>query len=191
MRSYSQIIIQWRNRFCTRVIKTCFLRCYSSSIYILGRDIVLIDNLKIYVIFVLYLIAIWCLNSQVWQNYTCRVSDSGSCTTAGQITPDTYSQLETAANVSYALYHYAPLLLNLQDCKFVRDTFSSLTTRYCPRLDLDLRLVCTGLALIAVGVLLCLILWIFVYANRPQREEVFVRSSSSGASRIAPVTASP
>ncbi|XP_020097258.1 uncharacterized protein LOC109716312 isoform X1 [Ananas comosus] len=129
--------------------------------------------------------------SVVWQNYTCRVSDSGSCTTAGQITPDTYSQLETAANVSYALYHYAPLLLNLQDCKFVRDTFSSLTTRYCPRLDLDLRLVCTGLALIAVGVLLCLILWIFVYANRPQREEVFVRSSSSGASRIAPVTASP
>jgi hypothetical protein len=33
-----------------------------------------------------------------------------------------------------------------------------------------------GLALISVGVLLCLLLWI-LYANRPQREEAFVKLS--------------
>ncbi|KAJ3694383.1 hypothetical protein LUZ60_009863 [Juncus effusus] len=86
----------------------------------------------------------------------------------------TYGQLVMAANVSYALYHYTPLLLNLQDCKFVRDTFSTITAEYCPLLERNLRLVCVGLAMISVGVLLCLVLWV-LHANRPQRRvDVFV-----------------
>ncbi|XP_058091588.1 uncharacterized protein LOC131237700 [Magnolia sinica] len=112
--------------------------------------------------------------SMVWENYTCTVSASGICTSPGRVTPEIYSQLMAAVNVTYALYHYAPLLLSLQDCNFVRDTFTTITTLYCSHLEHYLKMVNAGLALISVGVMLCLVLWI-VYANRPRREEVFVK----------------
>ncbi|CAL9771051.1 unnamed protein product [Musa acuminata subsp. burmannicoides] len=106
--------------------------------------------------------------SLVWENYTCKVADSGSCVSRGRLTPGIYDQLAMAVNVSYALYHYTPFLLSLQDCKFVRETFNTITTLYCPRLENNLRMVNAGLALISIGVLLCLILWI-VNANRPHK----------------------
>lgn len=114
---------------------------------------------------------------QVWQNYTCTVNESGTCTSPGRVTPKIYGELLAAVNVSYALDHYAPLLLSLQDCNFVRQTFSSITSFYCPDLKHGLTIVNVGLALISTGVMLCLILWI-VYANRPLREEVFVTTLS-------------
>lgn len=114
---------------------------------------------------------------QVWQNYTCTVSESGTCTSPGRITPDIYSELVAAVNVSYALNRYAPLLLSLQDCNFVRQTFNSITTFYCPDLKHGLTIVNAGLALISVGVMLCLVFWI-IFANRPRREEVFVTKLS-------------
>lgn len=104
------------------------------------------------------------------------VSDTDSCTTVGRITPDVYSQLVTAVNVSYALFHYAPPLLNLTDCNFVRETFRTITSDYCPPLEHDLQIVVAGLGLISVGVMLCLILW-FLYTDRPQKEEEFVKQS--------------
>ncbi|XP_021896284.1 uncharacterized protein LOC110813448 [Carica papaya] len=112
--------------------------------------------------------------SLVWENYTCMVSAYGLCTTVGRVTPDIYTQLVAAVNESYALEHYAPPLLSLQDCNFVRDTFQNITSNYCPPLEHYLKTVNAGLGLISVGVLLCLLLWI-LYANRPQREEVFVK----------------
>ncbi|XP_068643356.1 uncharacterized protein [Aristolochia californica] len=116
--------------------------------------------------------------SMVWQNYTCQVSPSGVCISTGRVTPDIYSQLAGAVNVSYALLHYGPLVLSLQDCNFVRDTFTTITTLYCSPLGRYLKLVNAGLALISVGVMLCLLLWI-VYANHPlPREEVFVKQVS-------------
>ncbi|CAN1296994.1 hypothetical protein LINPERPRIM_LOCUS23311 [Linum perenne] len=112
--------------------------------------------------------------SLVWQSYVCQVSSSGFCTTAGRITPDVYRQLLAAVNETYALEYYTPLLLSLQDCKFVRDTFREITSTYCPPLEHYLQLINAGLGLISVGVLLCLVLWI-LYANRPQREEAFAK----------------
>ncbi|OMO88098.1 hypothetical protein COLO4_20449 [Corchorus olitorius] len=112
--------------------------------------------------------------SLVWQNYTCMVSASGLCTTEGRITPDRFSQLVAAVNESYALKHYTPPLLRLQNCDFVRNTFQNITSNYCHPLEHYLRIVNAGLGLISVGVLLCLVLWI-LYANRPRREEVFVK----------------
>ncbi|XP_010555160.1 PREDICTED: uncharacterized protein LOC104824728 [Tarenaya hassleriana] len=110
--------------------------------------------------------------SLVWKNYTCKISHSGICTTMGRVTPDTYAQLVAAVNESYALEHYTPPLLSLQDCNFVRETFENITSDHCGSLERNLKIVNAGLGLISVGVLLCLVLWI-VYANRPQREEVF------------------
>ncbi|KAG8366705.1 hypothetical protein BUALT_Bualt17G0107200 [Buddleja alternifolia] len=115
--------------------------------------------------------------SLVWQNYTCAVSAYGICSSIGRLTPNMYSELVAAVNVSYALEHYAPPLLNLQNCNFVRDTFRNITTSYCPPLEHYLRVVNAGLGLISVGVMLSLALWI-LYANRPQREEVFAKLSS-------------
>ncbi|KAK1324944.1 hypothetical protein QJS10_CPA01g01415 [Acorus calamus] len=114
--------------------------------------------------------------STVWRNYTCMVSDSGMCISPGRVTPDIYNQLVSAVNASYALYYYAPFLLSLQSCGFVRATFNSIISHYCPRLEHDLAMVNAGLALISTGVLLCLVLWI-LHTNRPQREEVFVKPS--------------
>ncbi|CAK9141304.1 unnamed protein product [Ilex paraguariensis] len=114
--------------------------------------------------------------SLVWQNYTCTVSASGFCTSVGRLTPDMYGQLVAAVDISYALEHYTPPLLNLQNCNFVRDTFHNITSDYCPPLEHHLRVVNAGLTLISVGVMLCLALWM-LYANRPQREEVFAKLS--------------
>ncbi|CAK7326693.1 unnamed protein product [Dovyalis caffra] len=114
--------------------------------------------------------------SVVWQSYTCMVSASGQCTTVGRVTPDIYRQLVAAVNESYALEYYTPVLLSLQDCKFVRDTFQEITSSHCPSLEHYLKIVNAGLGLISVGVLLCLVLWI-LYANHPQREEVFAKLS--------------
>ncbi|XP_076881897.1 uncharacterized protein LOC143530169 [Bidens hawaiensis] len=115
--------------------------------------------------------------SLVWQNYTCTVSESGLCTTTGRLTPDMYQQLVGAVNISYALQHYTPPLLSFQDCNFVRETFTTITSDHCPPLQRHLRIVNVGLALISVGVVLSLTLWI-IYANRPQREEVFAKIAS-------------
>ena len=113
---------------------------------------------------------------QVWQNYTCIVSASGLCTTTGRITPDRFTQLVAAVNESYALEHYTPPLLCLQNCDFVRDTFQNITSNYCGPLEHYLKIVNAGLGLISVGVLLCLVLWI-LYANRLRRQIVFVKLS--------------
>ncbi|KAK6122374.1 hypothetical protein DH2020_043884 [Rehmannia glutinosa] len=115
--------------------------------------------------------------SLVWQNYTCTMSANGLCSSIGRLTPKIYTELVAAVNVSYALEHYAPPLLSLQNCNFVRETFRSITSSYCPPLEHYLQTVNAGLALISVGVMLSLALWI-MYANRPQREEVFASISS-------------
>lgn len=125
-------------------------------------------------------------NATAWQKYTCNASDTDVCSGPRTITPEIYSQLVLAANVSYALYHYAPLLLNLQDCKFVRDTFSSIASQYCPPLERDLSLVSAGLALIASGLVLGLLM--MLSADRPRREEV---SELPSGLRVTPVNCSP
>ncbi|KAL7001042.1 hypothetical protein U1Q18_002196 [Sarracenia purpurea var. burkii] len=114
--------------------------------------------------------------SLVWQNFTCTVSASGLCTDVGRVTPDMYGQLVAAVNISIALQLYTPPLLGFQDCNFVRDTFRNITSSHCPPIKHNLRTVNAGLALISVGVMLCLALWL-LYANRPQREEVFAKLS--------------
>ncbi|KAG8475521.1 hypothetical protein CXB51_032280 [Gossypium anomalum] len=112
--------------------------------------------------------------SLAWQNFTCMVSASGLCTTTGRITPDRFMQLVAAVNESFALEHYTPLLLCLQNCDFVRDTCQKIGSNYCHPLEHYLKIVNAGLGLISVGVLLCLVLWIF-YADCPFRADAIVK----------------
>lgn len=114
------------------------------------------------------------LTFQVWKKYECEVSQYGICTSVGRVTPNIYLELVAAISEIYALEHYTPLLLSLQNCNFVRDTFKEITSTYCPPLNHYLKFINAGLGLVSVSILLCLVLWI-LYANRPQREEVFAK----------------
>ncbi|CAL0323662.1 unnamed protein product [Lupinus luteus] len=87
-----------------------------------------------------------------------------------KVTPEIYLQLVAAVNESYALEHHTPLLLSLQNCNFVRYTFTRIISSYCPLLNHYLKIINAGLGLISVAVLLCLVLWI-LYANRSGSEE--------------------
>ncbi|KAH9310909.1 hypothetical protein KI387_025944, partial [Taxus chinensis] len=112
---------------------------------------------------------------QVWSNYTCQVSSSGKCVSTGRITPSIYSQLVTAVNISYGLYHYTPFLVNLEDCTFVRDTFRTISMEYCPGLRKHIKWVYIGLVLISSGVMLSIIFWVIYSKQRRHRKEYFAK----------------
>eukprot|EP01018_Ginkgo_biloba_P027209 Gb_37738 [translate_table: standard] len=110
---------------------------------------------------------------QVWQNYTCNVSSSGNCVTPGRVTPRIYTQLVAAVNVSFGLNHYTPFLVNLTDCTFVRETFTTISQYYCADLQLHIKWVYIGLALVSAGVMLSLVFWIIYTRQRHHRDEYF------------------
>lgn len=111
--------------------------------------------------------------TQVWSTYVCQVSPNGVCVTTGRLTPSLYGQMNAGINVSFALYHYAPYLVSLQDCSFVRQTFSDIYTTYCPGLERNSKWVYIGLVMVAVAVLLSLLFWV-IY-GRERRHRVYTR----------------
>ncbi|MCL7028963.1 hypothetical protein MKW94_008653 [Papaver nudicaule] len=111
--------------------------------------------------------------TQVWQSYVCKTSPTGVCTTVGRITPDFYTQMNAAVNVSYGLYTYGPFLVNLEDCSFVRETFSKIGTDYCPGLRRYSKWIFVGLVLVSSAVMLSLIFWV-IYA-RERRHRVYTK----------------
>ncbi|KAI3967512.1 hypothetical protein MKX01_027250 [Papaver californicum] len=111
--------------------------------------------------------------TKVWQSYVCDVSSTGICKTVGRITPEFYTQMNAAVNVSYGLYTYGPFLVNLQDCTFVRETFSTIGTEYCPGLRRYSQWIYVGLVLVSSAVMLSLIFWV-IYA-RERRHRVYTK----------------
>ncbi|WVZ12516.1 hypothetical protein V8G54_017046 [Vigna mungo] len=75
-----------------------------------------------------------CSSGEVWKNFTCEVSLSEKCTSAGRLTQSIYTKLGDAVNVTYGLFEYGPFFANLVDCSFVRKTFKDISTHYCPPL---------------------------------------------------------
>ncbi|KAJ9688813.1 hypothetical protein PVL29_014456 [Vitis rotundifolia] len=112
--------------------------------------------------------------TQVWSNYVCQVSASGICTTPGRLTPSYYNQMAAAVNVSYGLYHYGPFLVSLQDCTFVRQTFTVIGDDHCPDLRKYSKWIYTGLVMVSVAVMMSLIFWV-IYA-RERRHRVYTKS---------------
>ena len=110
---------------------------------------------------------------QVWKNYTCQVSSSGICSTPGRLTPQFYAQMSASVNVSYALYRYGPFLVNLQDCTFVRDTFTDISHDHCPGLRRYSQWIYIGLVIVSAAVMLSLIFWV-IYA-RERRHRVYTK----------------
>ncbi|XP_030452590.2 uncharacterized protein LOC115674363 [Syzygium oleosum] len=95
---------------------------------------------------------------EVWRGFVCQASATGICMTTGRLTPSFYDQMSAAVNVSYGLYYDAPSLTDLQDCTFVRQTFSEVHAKYCPGLQQYSKWVYVGLVMVSVSVMLSLIL---------------------------------
>ncbi|KAL6335829.1 hypothetical protein AAG906_040545 [Vitis piasezkii] len=111
--------------------------------------------------------------AQEWNKYICEVSADGICTTPGRLTPKLYNQMSTAANVSTALYHHGTFLAGLQDCSFVRKTFTDIIKDYCPGLRRYSEWIYIGLTMVSSAVLLSLIIWISY--TRPKRGKEYIR----------------
>jgi len=113
---------------------------------------------------------------QAWRGYVCDVADASGaaaevCATPGRVTPSMYAQLAGAANVSYGLYHYGPVLVALADCTFVRETFRSIGDDHCPGLRRYSGQVFRGLLGAAAGVLLAVLLWVVHARERRRRSD--------------------
>jgi hypothetical protein len=120
---------------------------------------------------------------QAWRGYVCDAAAADAaevCATPGRVTPSMYAQLAGAANVSYGLYHYGPVLVALADCTFVRETFRSIGDDHCPGLRRYSGQVFRGLLGAAAGVLLAVLLWV-VHARELRRrndaKEILLASS--------------
>nr|XP_043606201.1 uncharacterized protein LOC122578328 [Erigeron canadensis] len=111
--------------------------------------------------------------TQVYSQFVCQVSPSGICTTTGRLTPDFYSQMSAGIKLSYGLYLYGPFLVELQDCTFVRKTFSDISRVYCPGLRRYSNWIYIGLLMVSMAVLLSLVFWV-IY-GRERRHRVYTK----------------
>ncbi|KAH9616764.1 hypothetical protein KSS87_006872, partial [Heliosperma pusillum] len=119
--------------------------------------------------------------TQVWKNYVCevkKVNGNDICTTMGRLTPTIYNQMNSAENVAFGLYHYTPFLVGVEDCTFVRTTFSDFSANYCPGLRRYTQWIYVGLVLVSAGVMLSLIFWV-IYA-RERRHRVYTKQFIAG-----------
>ncbi|XP_008809757.2 uncharacterized protein LOC103721362 isoform X1 [Phoenix dactylifera] len=111
--------------------------------------------------------------SQVWRGYICQaavVSGSEICTTAGRVTPGIYKQMAAAVNVSQGIYLYGPFLTGLEDCTFVRQTFTEINNNYCPGLEQHSKWIYVGLVMVSTAVMLSLIFWVIYARERRHRK---------------------
>ncbi|WVZ77596.1 hypothetical protein U9M48_025449 [Paspalum notatum var. saurae] len=111
-----------------------------------------------------------------WRDHVCRAAvDAASgaevCATAGRVTPAMYEQLAGAADASYGLDHYGPVLAGLADCTVLRETFRSVGDEHCPGLRRYSGQVFRGLLAAGGGVTLAVLLWVVHSRERRRRSE--------------------
>ncbi|KAG8043704.1 hypothetical protein GUJ93_ZPchr0458g22881 [Zizania palustris] len=97
-----------------------------------------------------------------WKKFECQTTGppgSELCTTEGRVTPAAYEQMTAAASISQGLYQYGPFLTQLQDCTFVRETFTAISDNNCPGLELYSRHVHLGLLVISIAVMMSIVFW--------------------------------
>lgn len=106
-------------------------------------------------------------------SYVCQVSTTGICITTGRLTPALFNQMMAGVNVGVALYNYGPFLVELEDCTFVRQTFSEIYRDHCPGLRQYSRWIYIGLVMVSIAVMLSLIFWL-IY-GRERRHRVYTK----------------
>lgn len=116
--------------------------------------------------------------TEVWKNYVCQVSGNGICTTTGRLTPAIYNQMTAGVNVSYGLYTYGPFLVSLEDCTFVRQTFSDIYRDHCPGLRRYSEWIYAGLFMVSAAVMFSLIFWVLY--GRERRHRCYTKEHNAG-----------
>ncbi|XP_050366130.1 uncharacterized protein LOC126784690 [Argentina anserina] len=119
--------------------------------------------------------------TSVWGSYVCQVSPNGICFTPGRLTPTFYSQMITGISLGDGLSNYAPVLAQLQDCTFVRETFSDIYRDHCPGLRRYSRWIYIGLVMVSTSVMLSLLFWV-IY-GRERRHRVYTKESVAESSQ--------
>ncbi|OAY27436.1 uncharacterized protein LOC110602897 isoform X1 [Manihot esculenta] len=107
--------------------------------------------------------------TQAWQSYVCQVSSTGICITTGRLTPTIYDQMNAAVNLCNGLENYGPFLIDLEDCTFVRETFSEIYRNHCPKLQRYSRWIYVGLVMVSTAVMLSIIFWVIYGRERRHR----------------------
>lgn len=86
--------------------------------------------------------------------------------------------MTATVNVGSALYNYAPFLVQLQDCTFVRETFTGVYVEHCPGLRRYSRWIYIGLVMVSTAVMLSLIFWV-IY-GRERRHRLYTKELTKG-----------
>ncbi|CAM8919625.1 unnamed protein product [Rhodiola kirilowii] len=116
--------------------------------------------------------------TQIWSAHVCQVSPDEICITTGRITPTLYDQISASISASLALYDNAPFVVSLEDCTFVRETFSNIVTHHCPGLKELSKLIYSGLIMVASAILLSLVFWVIL--GRERRKRAYTRQLMVG-----------
>ncbi|KAF0890767.1 hypothetical protein E2562_004256 [Oryza meyeriana var. granulata] len=107
-----------------------------------------------------------------WKKFECQTTGppgSEVCTTEGRVTPEAYGQMTAATSISQGLYQYGPFLMQLQDCSFVRETFTAISDNNCPGLERYSRDVYIGLLVISGAVMMSIVFWMVHTRQRRRR----------------------
>lgn len=96
----------------------------------------------------------------------CQVSATNICITVGRLTPVYYDQLISTVNVSYALYHYGPFLVELEECSFVRQTLKEISKNDCPGLKHHSRRIVVWLAMASAALMISSTFWVHHSAQK-------------------------
>ncbi|KAL4592339.1 hypothetical protein LXL04_005330 [Taraxacum kok-saghyz] len=115
--------------------------------------------------------------SRAYSKFVCQVSDTGQCTTIGRLTPESFSQMTAGIELGYSLYLYGPFLVDLQDCTFVRQTFTDISRDHCPGLCRYLNWIYIGLLMVSLAVMSSLVFWV-IY-GRERRHRVYSKAEIS------------
>ncbi|KAD4384548.1 hypothetical protein R6Q59_011316 [Mikania micrantha] len=107
--------------------------------------------------------------SQVYSKYVCQVSSTGVCSTTGRLTPDSFNQMSAGIELGYTLCLFGPFLVDLQDCTFVRQTFTDISRDHCPGLCRYLNWIYVGLLMVSLAVMFSLIFWVIYGRERRYR----------------------
>ncbi|KAK5843090.1 uncharacterized protein LOC108466169 [Gossypium arboreum] len=108
--------------------------------------------------------------TEEWKKYVCQVSEDGDCTTPGRLTPDMYTEMIKAVNISNGLYDYNPFIAGVADCSIIQDTLKNITTNHCPGLKKYSEWVYSGLVAATGSVMFSLFFWVLYARERRHRK---------------------
>uniref|UniRef100_A0A0D9WA93 Uncharacterized protein n=1 Tax=Leersia perrieri TaxID=77586 RepID=A0A0D9WA93_9ORYZ len=107
-----------------------------------------------------------------WKKFECETTGPPGeevCATQGRVTAAAYGQMTAATSISHGLYQYLPFLMQLQDCSFVRETFTAISDNNCPGLERYSRHVYLGLFLISGAAMMSVVFWMVHTRQRRRR----------------------